>query len=125
MTTQQIADRLVELCRKGQNALAQVELYDDNIVSIESEFSRYRKTKGIHKVQRKTAMFFERSKTIHKYELTDPLVVDDHFCFKMKIDVDLRGIGRVQLEELCMYHTKDGKIIREEFYYKSTDLEDK
>lgn len=124
MTTQQVADRLVELCRKGQNALAQVELYHDDIESIEAQFSRYKRTKGINKVQRKTAMFFERAKTIHQYEISDPLVVDDYFCFKMKIDVDIKGLGRVQLEELCMYHTKEGKIIKEEFFYKSSDLEE-
>lgn len=122
MTTEQIANRLIELCRKGQNALAQVELYHDDIESIESQDSRYKKVKGINKVQRKTAMFFERAKTIHQYEISDPLIVEDHFCFKMKIDVDIKGLGRVQLEELCVYHTKDGKIIKEEFFYKSKDL---
>ncbi|MDO6738544.1 SnoaL-like domain-containing protein [Wenyingzhuangia sp. 2_MG-2023] len=119
MTTQEIADRLVDLCRRGQNALAQVELYHDNIESIESQTSRYRRTKGIKNVQKKTAMFFERAKTIYKYEISTPLVVEDHICFKMSLDVDIRGLGRVQLEELCMYHLKDGKIIKEEFYYTS------
>ncbi|WP_010136569.1 nuclear transport factor 2 family protein [Ochrovirga pacifica] len=122
MNTQEIANRLVDLCRKGQNALAQVELYDDDIVSIESHLSRYRKTKGISKVQRKTAMFFERAETIHKYEITDPLVVDNHICFKMIVDVDIRGLGRVYLEELCVYHLKDGKIVKEEFFYNTSGM---
>lgn len=119
MTTENIADRLVNLCRKGQNALAQVELYDDDIESIESQISRYKKTKGIKKVQKKTAMFYEMAQEIHKYELTDPIVVDNHFCFKLSIDVTLRGLGRVQVDELCIYHVKNEKIIKEEFYYTS------
>ncbi len=117
MTTEKIAYRLVDLCRQGQNALAQVELYDDCIESIESQATRYRKVKGIKKVQRKTAMFYEMAQEIHKYELSDPLIVDDHFCFKLSVDVTVRGLGRVQLEELCVYHVKNSKIVKEEFYY--------
>ncbi|MGY5351424.1 SnoaL-like domain-containing protein [Wenyingzhuangia sp. IMCC45533] len=117
MTTEKIANRLVELCRQGQNALAQVELYDDDIESIESQATRYRKTRGIKKVQRKTAMFYEMAQEIHKYELSDPLIIDDHFCFKLSVDVTVRGLGRVQLDELCVYHVKDEKIIKEEFFY--------
>ena len=120
MTTQQIADRLVSLCRQGQNALAQVELYDDEIESIEAQNSKFKRTKGIKKVQRKTAMFYEMAQEIHKYELSDPLVVNDYFCFKLCIDVTLRGLGRVELEELCIYHVADEKIIKEEFYYTSS-----
>ncbi|NJB83882.1 SnoaL-like domain-containing protein [Wenyingzhuangia aestuarii] len=123
MTTEEIAERLVSLCRRGQNALAQVELYDDDIESIESQSSRYRKTKGIKKVQRKTAMFFELAQKIHHYSISDPLVVDNYICFKMSIDVTVRGLGRVQLDELCVYHVKDEKIIKEEFYYTPSSLD--
>ena len=119
MTTKQIADRLVDLCRKGQNALAQVELYDDDIESIESQSSKYKRTKGIKKVQRKTAMFYEMAQKIHKYELSDPLIVNNYFCFKLSIDVTLRGLGRVELDELCTYHVKNDKIVKEIFYYTS------
>jgi len=117
MSTAEIANRLVELCRKGQNALAQVELYDDNIESIESQKLKSRKVKGIKKVQRKTAMFFEMVQKIHNYEYTDPLIIEDHFCFKLTVDVTLRGIGRITLNEICMYHVKNEKIIKEEIYY--------
>ena len=123
MTTKQIADRLVSLCREGQNALAQVELYDDDIESIEAQNTKFKRTKGIKKVQRKTAMFYEMAQEIHKYELSDPLVVNDHFCFKLSIDVTLRGLGRVELDELCIYHVANEKIIKEEFYYTSNETE--
>ncbi|NIJ46191.1 hypothetical protein FHR24_002669 [Wenyingzhuangia heitensis] len=124
MTTEEIADRLVSLCRRGQNALAQVELYDDAIESIETQSTRYKKTRGIKKVQRKTAMFFEMAQKIHHYTISDPLVVANYFCFKMSIDVTVRGLGRVQLDELCIYHVKDDKIIKEEFYYTPSPLEE-
>ncbi|WP_169816812.1 SnoaL-like domain-containing protein [Wenyingzhuangia fucanilytica] len=117
MTTQEIANRLVNLCKRGQNALAQVELYDDHIESIELYSNRYKKTKGIAKVQRKTAMFFELAQKIHHSEVSEPLVAGNHFCIKISLDVTLRGFGRVQLEELCIYHVKDEKIFKEEFFY--------
>ena len=34
MTTQQVADRLVELCRTGQVLQAQEELFADNVTSV-------------------------------------------------------------------------------------------
>ena len=117
MNTEEIAKRLVSLCRKGQNTLAQVELYDDDIESIESLKSRLRKTKGIKKVQQKTAMFFEMTQKIHEYKISEPLIAGNFVTLKMYIDVTLRGVGRIKLEELCLYHTKNGKIIKEEFYY--------
>lgn len=117
MTTEEIADRLVSLCRRGQNALAQVELYHDDIESIESHANRHKKTRGITKVQRKTAIFFELAQQIHHSEISDPLVAGNHFCIKISIDVTLRGLGRLQLEEICIYHVRDEKIIKEEFFY--------
>jgi len=37
MTTQEVANRLIELCRKGQILEAQQELFADNVTSTEPE----------------------------------------------------------------------------------------
>ena len=87
MTTEEIADRLVSLCRRGQNALAQVELYHDDIESIESQANRHKKTRGITKVQKKTAIFFELAQQIHHSEISDPLVAGNHFCIKISMKI--------------------------------------
>lgn len=122
MTTEKLAARLVNLCRKGQNALAQVELYHDDIESIEFYANQHKKTKGIAKVQKKTASFFELAQQIHHSEISEPLIAGNHFCIKINLDVTLRGLGRLQLEEICVYHVKDEKIIKEEFFYSPSSL---
>ncbi len=124
MTTEQIANRLISLCKDGQNALAQVELYDDFIESIECCDSKYKKMKGIKNVQSKTAKFFEFAEKIHSLTISDPLVTTDFFCFKLNVDVTLRRFGRIDFEELCMYHVQDGKIVKEEFYYSSNSVKE-
>jgi len=57
MTTQQIADRLVELCRKGQILEAELELYADNISSIEPAHSPSKSAKGKDAVIEKGKVF--------------------------------------------------------------------
>ena len=39
MTTQEVANRLIEMCRKGQILEAQQELFADNVTSTEPEHS--------------------------------------------------------------------------------------
>jgi hypothetical protein len=33
------------------------------------------------------------------------------------MDVTMKGRGRMNLEEICVYQVKDGKIVREEFFF--------
>ena len=55
MTTQQIANRLAELCRKGDWTTAQNELFAKDAVSIEQNESPgfARETKGIDAIRKK------------------------------------------------------------------------
>jgi hypothetical protein len=34
----------------------------------------------------------------------------------MRLDVTMKGQGRMDMKEVCVYDVKDGKIIREEFH---------
>ena len=54
MNTQEVATRLVELCRKGENMQALKELYDQNIVSKEMPGMPNEVTSGIDAVIRKS-----------------------------------------------------------------------
>ena len=46
MTTKQVADRLVELCRQGKIFETQEELYADDCISIESDNAPVKEVKG-------------------------------------------------------------------------------
>ena len=66
MTTQEVADRLVELCRQGEFVQAVQELYSDDIVSIEPEGSPMGTVRGIPAIMQKgeqhahSIQFFKR-----------------------------------------------------------------
>ena len=117
MTTQQVADRLVELCRKGQIFEAQEELYADDIVCVEPDHSQTPLTKGKQAVLDKGKMFAAAIEERHGGSFGDPVVNGRFFCVPTSLDATMKGMGRMQLEELSVYEVKDGKIVYERFYY--------
>lgn len=53
MTTQEVANRLVELCREGKHEQAIKELYAPDIVSVEAEGTPNRIVKGLEAIAEK------------------------------------------------------------------------
>ncbi|HVU32200.1 MAG TPA: nuclear transport factor 2 family protein [Opitutaceae bacterium] len=118
MTTSQIATQLVELCRRGDYLGAQRELYAADAVSIEPEGSPTQSTRGLPAIQQKTRDF-ETTFEAHGGMISDPVVADPFFACTMSLDVTQRASGRrITLSEVCVYEVKDGKIIREQFFYR-------
>ena len=117
MTTQQIADRLVELCRKGDFENAQKELFSGDAISIEPEASSgfEKETKGLKAILEKGEKFASMVQETHGINVSDPLVVSNSFACTMRMDITMKEHGRMDMQELCVYHVKDGKIISEEF----------
>jgi limonene-1,2-epoxide hydrolase len=52
---------------------------------------------------------------LHAVSFSDPIVGGSAFAYAMRLDVTVKGHGRLQLDELCIYEVKDGKIISERF----------
>ena len=117
MTTAEVANRLVELCRKGEWETAQKELYDKNIVSHEPQETGGEVTKGIKGILAKNKKWEEMAEELHDFSVSDPLVGDDYFSCAMMNDVTIKGMGRVKATEICVYKVKDGKIVSEWFYH--------
>jgi len=117
MTTEQIAKRLVELCRAGEVLKAGEELYSDDIVSIEPENGRMKSAKGKKAVEEKGAQFASMIEERHGGSFSDPLVAGNHFSVAMVLDATLKGMGRMKLEEVCVYEVKSGKIVKEQFFF--------
>ncbi len=117
MTTQQVADRLVELCRKGQIFEAQEELYGDDIVCVEPAHSQAPLTKGKEAVLAKGKVFASMIEERHDGFFADPVVNGRFFCVPTMLDVTMKGMGRMKLEEISVYEVKDGKIVFEQFFY--------
>jgi len=117
MTTQQVANRLVELCRTGQILQAQEELYGDDINSIEPEHAPGQSAKGKKAVIERGKQFASTIEERHGGSFSDPLVSGRYFSVAITLDATLKGMGRNLLEEICVYEVKDGKIVFEQFYY--------
>lgn len=117
MTTKQIADRLVELCRKGDFDAAQKELFAEDAMSIESHATPAfaKETKGLAAIKEKGEKWNSMVKEMHGMEISEPLVATDSFACTMRMHVTMKEGGEVNMTELCVYKVKDGKIISEEF----------
>jgi ketosteroid isomerase-like protein len=117
MTTVDVANRLVELCRQGQFETAQKELFADDAVSIEphgtSDFEK--ETKGLEAILEKGKKWGEMVEEAHGMDVSEPLLADSSFAVTMMMDVTMKGGQRMKMTELCIYHVKDGKIVSEQF----------
>lgn len=117
MPTVEIANRLVELCRKGAFEKAQDELYAGDAVSIEPhgtpDFEK--ETHGLDAIKEKGKKWESMVEESHGIEVSDPLVSDNSFALTIMMDMTMKGRGRMKMTELCIYHVKDGKVVSEQF----------
>jgi hypothetical protein len=118
MTTKEIANRLAELCRKGEFEKAQKELYADNAVSIEPMATPAfeKETKGLKGIIEKGEKFDSMVQEYHSLNVSEPLVADNSIAFLLSMDMTMKGRPREQMSELCVYDVKDGKIVSEQFH---------
>ena len=74
MTTQEVANRLVELCSTWQIQQAQTELYGANMVNIEPAGAPVEKAVGLKAVVEKGKQFASMIEERHGGSITDPIV---------------------------------------------------
>ncbi len=117
MKTEEVAEKLVELCRKGEWMQAVNTLYDKAIVSIEARGmdGESPEKRGIDQVRGKTEWWVQNME-MHSVKVGGPFVAHDHFVVQYDIDVtDKNSKKRMQMSEVGIYTVKDGKVSREEF----------
>ena len=117
MNTEEIAKKLVELCRNGEWMKAVDELYSKDIVSVESREMENMpaEMRGIDQVRGKTE-WWEKNMQVHSAKVGGPFVAGDTFVVQFDVDVtDKASNKRMQMSEVGIYKVKDGKVAREEF----------
>jgi len=117
MTTHEVANRLVAICRTGQLEAAQNELYSDDVTSTEPETAPQNFVKGIEAIKEKGRMFQSMVEEFHSSTISEPIVAGNVFAITWVMDVTMKGRGRSTMEEVCVYTVKDGKITAEEFFF--------
>lgn len=118
MTTQEIADRLVAMCRNGQTEEAKEELFAPDIISIEPvEGLLAKETRGMEAIRKKAGFFVSMVEDFYGDIISDPIVAGDYFSLSWTSDLKMKGQPRQTNTELCVYKTRDGKIVSEQFFY--------
>jgi SnoaL-like domain len=118
MTTQEIANRLVELCSKGDFETAQKELFSRDAISIEPHSTPGfdKETEGLDAILQKGKKFTSMVDERHGITISKPVVATNSFACTMNMDITMKEQGRMKMAELCVYQVKDGKIISEQFF---------
>jgi ketosteroid isomerase-like protein len=118
MTTQDVANRFNELAATGQWDAIQEELYADDAISIEPPHSQGLQTvSGKAAIREKGHQFQQMIEAMHGGYSKEPVVAGNHFAVAMGMDVTMKGMGRMQMDEVAVYEVKDGKIVKEQFFY--------
>lgn len=117
MSTESIATRLVDLCRKADFKTAQDELYASDAVSIEPEGSPWSTAEGIEALNAKVAQWNEMVAEVHSVGVSDPMVVGNFFSVEMTFDLTMQNGMRNRGEQIAVYEVRDDKVVREQFFY--------
>jgi SnoaL-like domain len=118
MTTQDVANRLHELFKENKWMEAQQELFSEDAESIEPEHSPGLKTvKGIDAITKKGEEFNNMVEEMHGGYSSEPIVAGNYIAVAMGIDATYKGMGRQKMDEIALYEVKDGKIVKEQFFY--------
>lgn len=120
MSTNEIAKKLVSLCKEGRNDEAAKTLYAEGIESVEAAAppGGDRTARGIAAVQAK-GEWWANNHVIHSAETFGPYPHgDDRFAVRFVYDVTFKPTQKRQtLDEVAVFHVANGKIVREEFFY--------
>jgi ketosteroid isomerase-like protein len=118
-STAAVAQELVALCREGRNLDAVNKLYSPRIVSVEPVSSPEMpgEMSGLDAIRGKHEWWYENNE-IHDMVVKGPFVGDDQFSVYYEFETTFKPSGqRNRMAEMALYTVRDGKIVREEFFY--------
>jgi len=117
-TTTEVAARFNELAKEGKYDQIQDELYADNAVSIEPPTSPgMQSVQSLVAIKEKGKQFNEMVEEMHDGYSTEPVVAGNHFSVAIGMDVTMKGQGRSRMDEIAVYEVKEGKIVKEQFFF--------
>ena len=118
MTTQDVANRFNELAQTGQWDKVQEELYADDAASVEPpNVPGMESVKGKDAIRQKGQQFNEAVEEMHGGYSSEPQVAGNFFSVAMGMDCTMKGAGRTKMDEIAVYEVRDGKIVKEQFFY--------
>jgi len=119
MDMMSVAKELVAGCRENRAKENLDKIYASDAVSVEAaDMGQGRETKGLDGIKAKHD-WWENSMEMLDGDITGPLPHgDDRFAVIFRVKAKEKATGEVtDMEEVAVYTVKDGKIVREEFFY--------
>jgi hypothetical protein len=119
MTTQEVAKRYYELIQMHQYEQIQHELYASDAVSIEpaNDSNLPLVVTGIDELRKKEGLFFSQVEAMHGGNMSEPVVSTFYFSMMTGMDVTMKGKERKIKEQIGVFEVRDGKIVKEQFFY--------
>jgi ketosteroid isomerase-like protein len=114
-----IANKLVNLCKQGKNDEALNTLYADDAVSVEAGMPPGMDpvAKGKAAIKAKGDWWLDNHE-VHSAAVTGPWPHGELFIVGFQYDVTNKpSKQRFKMDEMALYTIKNGKIVREEFFY--------
>jgi ketosteroid isomerase-like protein len=112
-STQEIAERLMELFNQGKAVDAERELYAEDVVSHEQDG---RTVKGLEEVIAKTQASFAMISEMRKGEIAKVMVNQDTILATYDVDFTMSNGHVVTGTEYGFYKVANGKVVEEYFY---------
>lgn len=118
-TTMEIATQYVSLCKVGKNSEALETLFAEDAASVEAIAmpDTQQSTQGKAGIRAK-GDWWVANHEVHSASITGPWPHGDRFIVGFHMDVTNKPSGRrMTLDEAGLFTVRDGKIVREEFFY--------
>ena len=119
MTTSELANKFVAMCKEGKNFDVMQQLYAEDIVSVEAA----RRNTGSFETAGKSAVIQKSAEwasahDIHGATVDGPFLLADRFGVVFEFDVTPKATKlRVKNREVAVYTVANGLVVREEFFY--------
>jgi ketosteroid isomerase-like protein len=118
MTTQEVANRMYELLKESKWDQVQQELFSDDAESIEPAGSPgLQSVKGKDAIKKKGQDFSNMIEEVHGGYTGEPILAGNYIALAMGFDATMKGMGRQKMDEIAVYEVRDGKIVKEQFFY--------
>lgn len=121
MTTQELATRYRDLMNERKFLEIQDTLYAEDVICQEMEKATAMGlaiiTRGKEAIKAKGIARRATIETMHSYFCSEPLVAGEFFTVILRQDVTFKGKPRATPEELGIFQVKDGKVVKEQFFY--------
>ncbi len=72
---------------------------------------------GIEAIKAKGSQFQGMIETLHSSYISDAIVAGNRFAVAQGMDITMKEMGRMDMQEIAVYEVKEGKIVKELFIF--------